>query len=156
KQMLIDWRKHNWLGAQHPEIVCLHRHRQNSLGLTGSSIELRQFATDDDVGIKWIGDNVAVFLGGDWLPVAKRDLAIVATTCDSNRAALLLTAVKTIRKRVVRADMIKLRRGLIIPRAPGRSPIHRDNRALVRAEKNDVRVVWIDPNVLIIVAAGRT
>src|SRR5438876_12349039 len=39
KQMRIDWRKDNRLSAQHPEILCWHRHRQNCLGLTGPSSE---------------------------------------------------------------------------------------------------------------------
>ena len=115
KQVRIDWRKDNRLGPQHPEILCWHWHRQNCLGLTGSSIEPRQFTAYDDVRIERIGDYVAVFLGRDRLPVAKRDLAIVAATGDSDRTAFLLTAIKPVRKCVVRADMIQLRRRLIIP-----------------------------------------
>ena len=115
KQMRIDRRKDNWLGAHHPEILRLHRHRQDCLGLTGSPIESGQFAADDDVRIERIGDNITVFLRRDWVPVAKCDFAVVAATCDSNRTALLLATIKTIRKRVVRAHVIQLRSRLIVP-----------------------------------------
>ena len=156
QQMRIEWRKNNRLGAQHPEIVRLHWHRQNRLRLTGAPIESRQFATVNCVRIERIGHHVAVFLGRDRSPVAKRDLAFVATAADSNRAAFLLPAVKTIRKCIVRADVIQLGSRLIIPRAPRCSAVDRDNRALVRAEEDDVRIIWVDPDVLIIVAARRT
>src|SRR5215470_1239781 len=93
KQMRIDRRKHNRLGAQHSEILRLHGHRQNSLGLTSSSIEARQFTSDDNARIQRIGDDVTVFLGCDPLPIAKRNLALVAATCDFDRATLLLATV---------------------------------------------------------------
>ena len=51
--------------------------------------------------------------------------------------------------------MIQLRGRLVIPRAPALSAIHGDDRALVRAQQNDVGIIRIDPNVLVIVAAGR-
>ncbi|MGH9548198.1 MAG: hypothetical protein ACRD3W_02440, partial [Terriglobales bacterium] len=62
----------------------MHGDGQNRLRLTGSPIEPRQFATDDNVGIKRIGDDATVFLCRDRLPVTKRDLAIIAATCDSD------------------------------------------------------------------------
>src|SRR5947208_15719095 len=51
--------------------------------------------------------------------------------------------------------MVQLRRRLVIPRAPGLAAVHSDDRALIRTQKNDVGIVGIDPNVLIIVPAGR-
>src|SRR5438477_12752683 len=51
--------------------------------------------------------------------------------------------------------MIQLRRWLVIPRAPGLAAVHSDDRALIRTQKNDIGIIWIDPNVLIIVAAWR-
>src|SRR5207237_1984533 len=45
--------------------------------------------------------------------------------------------------------------GLVIPCAPALAAINRDNRPLIAAEQNDVRIVRVDPNVLVIVAARR-
>ena len=89
------------------------------------------------------------------MPIAKRDRAVRSAARDPDRAAFLLPAVKAIGKRVVRAHVIKLRGRLVIPRAPARAAVHRDDRALVAPEQNDLRIVRIDPDVLIIVAAGR-
>src|SRR4029077_5767948 len=108
KQMRIERRKDNRLGPQHPEIFRLHRHWKNVLRLTGATIESGQFAADDNVWIERIGNHVTIFLGRDRSPVAKRNLAVVAATFDSDRPAFLLTAVKPIRKRVVCADVIQL------------------------------------------------
>src|SRR5258705_939170 len=109
EQMRIERRKDNRLGPQHPEIFRLHRHWKNVLRLTGATIESRQFTADDNVWIERIGNDVTIFLGRDRPPVAERDLAFVAATFDSDGTAFLLTAVKPVRKRVVRADMIQLR-----------------------------------------------
>jgi hypothetical protein len=48
-----------------------------------------------------------------------------------------------------------LRCRLVVPRAPGLSAVHRNDRTLVGTQQNNVGIVRIDPNILIIVAAGR-
>ena len=154
QQMPIERRKDHRLRAQHPEILRLHRHRQNVLRLTGPAIEPRQLPAVNDVRIDRIGDDITIFLGRDRLPIPKRDLAFVAAAFDTDRAAFLLPAVKPIRKRVVGTDMIQLCRRLVVPRAPGHTAIDRDDRSLVRAEQNNVGIVRINPNILIIIAAG--
>src|SRR5262245_24501529 len=113
--MRIERRKNNRFSSQHPEIFRLHRHWKNVLHLTGATVKPRQFAADDDVWIERIGNDVTIFLGRDWSPVAKCDFAFVAPTFDSNRTALLLTAVKPVREGIVRADVIQLRGRLIVP-----------------------------------------
>src|SRR5262249_50970189 len=124
EQMWIERRKNDWLGPQHSEIFCLHRHRKYVLHLTGAAIESRQFATDNDVWIERIGDNVTIFLGRDRFPIAERDLAFIAAAFDSDRPAFLLATVKPIRKSVVRADVVQLRCRLVIPSAPPLPPSH--------------------------------
>src|SRR6476661_5025445 len=153
--MRIERGKHNRLGPYHPEIFCRHRHWKNVLCLTSPPIESRQFAADDDVWIEWIRNDVTIFLSGHGSPVAERNLAVVAAALNSDRTAFLLTAVKSVRKRVVRTYMIQLRRRLVVPRAPTLPAIHGDDRALVHAQQNDVRIIRINPNVLIIVTAWR-
>ncbi len=51
--------------------------------------------------------------------------------------------------------MKELRRGLIVPGAPGLSGVDADERALIADQQNDVGKVRIDPKILIIVTAGR-
>src|SRR5438105_8172337 len=154
EQVRIERRKDNRLGPQHPEVFCLHRHWKYILRLTGAAIESRQLAADDNVWIQRVGDNVTIFLGRDRLPIAECDFAFTAAAFDSHRTALLLSAVKPVRKRVVSANVIQLRSGLVIPRAPALASIHSDDRALVRTEKNNVGTPRIDPNILIVVPAG--
>src|SRR6059058_3117637 len=96
EQMWIERRKDNRLGPQHPEVFCLHRHRKYILRLAGASIESRQLTADDNVWIERIGDDVTVFLCRYRLPIAKRDLALIAAAFDSDRTAFLLAAVKPI------------------------------------------------------------
>src|SRR5262249_54507182 len=146
--------KHNRLGPYHPEIFCLHRYRKNILRLTGAAIESCQLTANDNVWIERIGNDVTIFLGGHWLPIAESDLAVVPATFYSDRTAFLLAAVKPIGERVVCANVIQLRGRLVIPRTPCLPAVHRDDGALVRTEKDDVGIVRVDPNILIIVTAG--
>src|SRR5205823_314677 len=103
EQMRIERRKDNRLGPQHTEVFCLHRHGKYILRLAGAAIESRQPTANDSVWIDRIGNDVTVFLCGDRLPIAKRDLALIAAAFDSDRTAFLLAAVKPIRKPIVRA-----------------------------------------------------
>src|SRR5207248_5252378 len=119
------------------------------------AIESRQLTADDNVWIPRVGDDVTIFLGRDRLPIAECDFTFIAAAFDSDRTAFLLAAVKPVRKRVVGANVIQLRSRLVIPRAPAFAAVDSDDRALVRSEKNDVGIIGIDPNVLIIVTAGR-
>src|SRR5437762_8389162 len=152
--MRIERRKDNRLGPQYSKIFWLHRHRKYILFLAGAAIESRQLTANDNVWIERIDNDVTIFLGRDRLPIAERDLALIAAAFNSDRAAFLLAAVKPIRKRVVRANVVQLGGRLVIPRAPTLASVHSDDRALVRTEKNDVGIIRIDPNVLIIVATG--
>ena len=91
--MRIERRKNNRLGPQHPEVFCLHRHRENILRLTGAAIESRQLTANDKVCIERIGNDVTIFLGCDRLPIAESDLALVPAAFDSDRSAFLLAAI---------------------------------------------------------------
>src|SRR4029434_5730161 len=143
KQMGVERGKDNRLGPYHPEIFRLHRHRKNVLRLTSATIKPRQFASNNDVWIERIGNDITIFLGRNRLPIAERNFPLVPTAFYSNRTAFLLTTVKPIRERVVRADVIQLRSRLIVPRAPALSTVHCDDRALIRAQENDVGIIRI-------------
>ena len=95
------------------------RHRHDVLRLAGAAVVARELAAIDDVGIERIGHHVAVLFRRHRMPVAKGDLAVVAAAGDAHRAALLLAAAQPIGEGVVGIDVIELRRGLVVPRAPG-------------------------------------
>src|SRR5206468_12196055 len=129
-------------------------HRKYVLRLTGATIEPRQLAANDDVWIERIGDNVTIFLRRNRTPVAKRDLALIAAGFDSDGTAFLLSAVKPIWKRVVRAHVIQLRCRLFLPRDSALSAVLSHDLVLVRAHQNVVGSVRINAHVLIIVLSG--
>ncbi len=72
------------------------------------------------------------------------------------RPGVLLAAADVVREVVVDRDVIHRRRRLRVPVAPRRAAIRRDNGALVRYEQHDVRIVRIDPALLVVVAARCT
>src|ERR1700733_10639198 len=88
------------------------------------------------------------------MPFAVGDGAVVATAGDANRTTLLLAAADAVGESGSYGDMINLRGGLVVPGTPGRSSVDGDERALIAYEKNNVWVVRIDPEILIVVAAG--
>src|SRR5256886_7900762 len=82
--------------------------------------------------------------------------SVVAAAHDSGGPALLLAAVHAVRELVIGADMVKLRRRLVVPRAPRRSAVHRDDGALVAGEQDDLRVVRVDPQAVVVVGPRGT
>ena len=123
--------------------------------LPGAPVVARDLAAVHDVRIERIGRRVAVFLHADRMPLAKRDLAVVAAARDAHRSAVLLAAADAIRKRVVRHHVVERRRRLRVPGAPRLAAVQRDDGALVDDEQHDVGIVRIPPDVLVVVAAGR-
>ena len=89
------------------------------------------------------------------MPVVERDAAVVGSALDARAARVLLPRADAVRKRVVGRDVIHRPGVLVVPVAPAASAICGDHRALVGDGKNDLRVVGIDPDALVVVAAGR-
>src|ERR1022692_4552839 len=102
-----------------------------------------------------VGRDVVVFLGAHGMPFAEGDLAIVAAAGDGGGSALLLPAVDPVGRLVIGDDVIELRGGLVVPTAPGSAVVDGDGGALIGGEEDDVGVQGIDPDGVIIVAAGR-
>src|SRR5207247_8985160 len=90
------------------------------------------------VGVQRVWGHVPVGLDAHGMPPPDGALAVVAAARDARRSALLLPAVDPVRKTVIGDDVIELGRGLVVPRAPGRAPVHRHDRALVAGEEDDV------------------
>src|SRR5213076_878310 len=73
----------------------------------------------------------------------------------ADRARVLLRRVDERRPRVVDRDVIDLLGRLVVPRAPRRPAVERDDGALIVAEQHALAVGGIDPQLLRVVAAGR-
>ena len=154
----VHGRKNNRLRAVHASLFAAHRDGRHVLDLAGRPIEscdaVRSRAVDD-LGMERVGRGVAVFDDPDGVPLAESDLAVVPAAGNAHRAAFLLAAANLVRKLVRRGGVIELRRRLVVPGAPGLAAVHGDDRALVAHEQNNVRIAWVDPKILVIVAAGR-
>ena len=75
--------------------------------------------------------------------------------CDAAEPLFLLPAAHAVGKRVVGAHVVELRRRLVVPGAPGVAAVDGDDRALVAGEQHDRRVVGVDPDAVVVVAARR-
>ena len=127
------------------------------LHLAGGPVEFRDFASTaaiNNVGVERIGRDIAILDYAYGMPLAIGDGAVVAAAGDADRAALLLPSANAIGESGCDRDVINLRCGLVVPGTPGRSAVDGDERALVADEKNNVWVVGIDPEILVVVAAG--
>src|SRR5205085_9157410 len=119
------------------------------LGLPGRAIIAARLAAINDIRVERVGRDVAVFFDAYGVPFAEGDLPVVAARGDPCRAALLLPAVDPVGELVVCDDVIKLRRRLVVPAAPGAPAVDRDDRALIAGEQDDLRVVGADPDRVI-------
>src|SRR5207244_13339216 len=104
---------------------------RNILHLAGSAVIARYLASVDEIGMERIGRDVAILLNADRMPIAKGDLPMRTPADDGGRPALLLPAIDPIGKLVVRADVIELSGGLIVPGAPCLPTVDRDRGPLV-------------------------
>src|ERR1051325_6884768 len=111
---------------------------RNHLGLASPTIIAEQLAIGsaavDDVGIGWVRRDVAAFTSARRMPVAECYSAVIASAQDVDAAAILLRAVDVVRKIVVHGYVVKLRRRLVIPTAPGSAAINAHAHALVAAK----------------------
>ena len=109
----------------------------------------------DDVGIFGIGRDDAEFRGGQRAPVGEVDLAPVAAAADHDRAGVLLCSHDPVGILVVGGDVVDLRDGLGVPEAPGLAVVESDAGALVGADEHAFAVGGIDPELVVVLAAGR-
>src|SRR5262249_25614182 len=156
ERVRIDRREHERRRAQEAIFSRAHCLRGDVLHLARRAVEARHFPSENDVRIERIGGNVAVLLNADGLPFAEGDLSVRSPTGDADGTALLLAAVRPVGKLVVRDDVIKLGRRLVVPTAPRFAAVDADRRPLIAGQQDNVRVFGIDPDGVIVVAAGRS
>ena len=110
--------------------------------------------TIDDAGVLRVGNVVIALVAADRMPVAEIGRSIIASAGDRDGPAVLLARVNPIGKAVVGREVIELAGRLIIPVAPGLRAVDADCSALVRRRRNAFGMERVDPEVVIIVAAG--
>ena len=87
------------------DISLVRESASHFLDLTGAPVKTRHFTSSGavyDVGVERIGRDVSVFDHSDRMPVAKRDLAVIAATRNTDRAALLLSGANLVGERIGR------------------------------------------------------
>src|SRR5713226_6804577 len=153
--MWIHRRENQRRGAIEAILFGAQNHRRNVTRLAGVAVEHRHLAAINQIRMQRIGRDIAVFFDADGGPVAKSDFAKVAAAGGADRAAFLLASVDPVGELVVGDDVIEKRGGLVVPGTPGLAAVHADGRALVHGEGDDVGVFGIDPDGVVVVAAGR-
>src|SRR3954469_21954946 len=132
---------------------------RNTLALTGATVITEQFsiraAAINDVGIGRIGRNVAALTRAGRMPIAKSDSAIIAAAENKDAAAILLRAINVVREIIVHGHVVELRGRLVVPTAPCVARVHADACTLITAKNHSLRIAWVDPHGVIIIAAGR-
>ncbi len=112
-------------------------------------------AAVEDVAVFGVGDDGVGFAGlADGLPVAEAEDALARPGGDAYAAGVLLGAVEPVGEAVVGGDVVDLGRGLVVPGGPGRGFIDADYRALIGRQDHAVGVVGVDPDLVVVVAAG--
>src|SRR6267143_1337710 len=130
-------------------------------GEVGLEVPAAALAAVDHAGMQGIAGRVSALAGGaDRLPVALRDLRELAARAHRHRTRVLLRADDPVGKAIVDRRVVDLRCGLIEPRAPGHiariggARVAGDDRALVARDDQNLGLVWRNPHLVVIVAAG--
>ena len=140
-----------------PLAVARHRPGRDVLHLAGFGVPARQPAAEaaavDDIGIAGEGEVVVALVAAHRMPVAESELAVVAAARHRHRAAVLLAAVDPVGEAVVGGHVVELAGRLVVPGAPGGTAVDGDHRSLVARRDHPLRVVRIDPQEMVVVAA---
>src|SRR5689334_5198914 len=90
KNVRVNRRKEDGSGAEKSVLAGTTRLRGDILDLAGVAVVARRFAAVDEIGVKRIGGDVAIFFNADGMPIAESNLPVVAAAGDGGGAALLL------------------------------------------------------------------
>src|SRR5215470_14193613 len=80
---------------------------------------------------------------------------MAAASRSSDRSAVLLGSGGPVRKALVGGYVIKLCGRLVVPGAPGCGAVLADDGALIAAQDHSIRIVGVDPQLMIVVTARR-
>src|SRR5256884_4893780 len=104
----------------------------------------------NDIRIARIGNDIAALPAADGVPVAAVNKAAITARLDAHRRVVLLRAVNTIEKIVVRRDVIELRGRLVVLRGPISAAVNRDGGTAVVAVDQAIGILRIDPQSVMI------
>src|SRR5256884_440965 len=104
----------------------------------------------NDIRIARIGNDIAALPAADGVPVAAVNKAAITARLDAHRRVVLLRAVNTIEKIVVRSDVIELRGRLVVLRGPISAAVNRDGGTAVVAVDQAIGILRIDPQSVMI------
>src|SRR5712692_10216618 len=132
------------------------QHWLDVLVFAGAQAESSDGSAVNSVGIEWVGLDVTVFDASlDGTPVVRVQRRIQTPAGRGGGAAVLLHTVNAVRKTAVGDHVVELAGGLVVPRTPRLAAVHGDDGTLIAAENHALRFIGINPQKMIIVAAGR-
>ena len=120
--------------------------------VTGHAVAL---AAIDDIRVPGVRRGHAVFLDVHGMPVVERDASVIRAALHARATGILLPGTDAIGKRVVSGHVVHRGGVLVVPVAPAQAAIRRDHGALVGHRDDDLRIVRVDPDALVVVAARR-
>src|SRR5690606_26477175 len=130
-----------------------------SLGVPGAEAPVTQAAADraaeDGVRLGRLDRDVAGLAAARHLVVVPGDRAVEADARHAHGRVVLLRAVDVVGRLVVDGDVIELRGRLVHDRRPAQTAVEADDRAAVVALDDAVRVLWVDPDVVVVAVRGR-
>src|ERR1019366_6520217 len=133
--------------------------RSNVLAQRGAAIPPHHAAvytgSVDDVRIAGIGGQPSAFASADHKPVARCDQSMIGSARYRCAAAVLLGAVNVVRKFVVGDHVIELPDRLVEPGRPRLAVVEADGCPLVGANDPARRILGIEPELVVVVAAWR-
>ena len=140
--------------------VCGDRKRRDVGSLTRGRIVAAQATAEaravDDIGIVRIGNIVVAFIGANRMPITIADRAVVASARNGHAAAVLLSGINVVRETLIGCQVIELSRRLVVPARPGQAAVDSDGGALVARRGHVIGMQRIDPQEVIVIAAGST
>src|SRR6185312_129781 len=141
-----------------PQAVIAERPRRDVRDLAGARVPAADPAAEagavDDVRVGWVGNVVVALVAAHRVPVAPRDLAVITSAGDGDGAAVLLARIDPVGEAVVGGEVIELAGRLVVPTAPRAAAVDGDRRALVGPLGDMAGILRVDPDRVIIVAAG--
>src|SRR4029453_12482714 len=97
-----------------------------------------------------IGQNKAGLGAADVEPICGPYRTPICSARNTNTRVILLRAINVIRESVVHGNVIKLCGWLVVLGCPRFSAIDRDTRASVVGVPDPIRILWIDPESVMI------
>src|SRR5258708_4487451 len=152
----IDRRKNQRKCPGVTKLSGLHQRGRHQLNLFVAEVLASYSAAEGYAGVRGIRGDVAAFAAGvERPPIMKIQGSIIAAAWRGRGVAILLRGVNPVGKSVVDGDVVKLAGGLVEPGAPCFAGVAGDDCALVATHNHAQRLIGIDPQSVIIVAAGR-